>query len=56
MSMTTEARADWKLWRRGGLGASDLPAILGISPWASPFSVWADKCGLLPDEDDEDVG
>lgn len=52
--MTPEERVHWRSWRRGGLGASDLPAILGISPWASPFSVWADKLGLLPDEDDED--
>lgn len=50
---TTDRRAEWKARRRQGLGASDLPAILGLSPWASPFSVWADKSGLLPDEDDE---
>lgn len=53
MTATTTDRPTWKAWRRGGLGASDLPAILGLSPWASPFSVWADKSGLLPDEDDE---
>ncbi len=50
---TLDTRAEWKARRRQGLGASDLPAILGLSPWASPFSVWADKSGLLPDEDDE---
>ena len=47
------ARADWLTWRRGGLGGSDLPAVLGISPWSSPFAVWVDKVGLLPAEDDE---
>jgi putative phage-type endonuclease len=49
-----ESRAEWLRWRRSGIGASDLPAILGISPWASPFSVWADKLGLLPDDDLDD--
>lgn len=53
MTAATVERAEWKARRRQGLGASDLPAILGLSPWASPFSVWADKSGLLPDEDDE---
>jgi len=43
-------RDDWLAWRRGGLGASDIAALMGISPWASPWSVWADKCGLLPPE------
>ena len=47
-------RAEWLAWRRSGIGASDVAGILGISPWASPFTVWADKLGLLPDEDLDD--
>jgi len=43
-------RDTWLEWRRLGLGASDIAGILGISPWASPWSVWADKAGLLPPE------
>lgn len=28
------------------IGASDLAALLGVSPWGTPFSLWADKvCG-----------
>ena len=56
MSTATEARAEWLAWRRTGIGASDVAAILGISPWASPFTVWLDKLGLLSDEelDDDD--
>jgi putative phage-type endonuclease len=42
---------EWLAWRREGIGASDVPAILGLSPWASPWSVWANKVGLLPDEE-----
>lgn len=48
-------RAQWLSWRRGGIGGSDIASILGISPWGSPWTVWADKCGLIPDEQvDED--
>lgn len=56
MTAIDTARAEWLAWRRGGIGASDIAGILGISPWASPFSVWADKMGLLPDDelDDDD--
>ena len=52
----TDTRAEWLQWRRSGIGASDIGALLGISPWASPWSVWADKLGLLPDDqlDDDD--
>lgn len=50
-----EARADWLAWRRHGIGASDIAAIVGISPWASPWSVWADKLDLLPDEPETEV-
>ena len=36
-------RTDWLTKRRTGIGASDVAGILGLSPWSSPFSVWADK-------------
>lgn len=44
-------RDEWLAWRRGGIGASDIAGILGISPWASPYSVWANKVGLVADEE-----
>jgi putative phage-type endonuclease len=34
---------DWLEWRRQGIGASDVAGVLGLSPWASPYSVWSDK-------------
>jgi putative phage-type endonuclease len=52
--VTQPDRAEWLSWRRSGIGASDVAAVLGISPWASPFTVWVDKLGLLPDEDLDD--
>lgn len=36
---------DWKVWRELGLGASDAPAVMGDSPWTSPFQLWLEKTG-----------
>ena len=32
--------------RRDGLGASDVPAIAGASPWVTPVGLWLDRMGL----------
>ena len=37
---------EWKVWRELGLGASDAPVIMGVSPWTSPFQLWLEKTGL----------
>lgn len=36
--------------RRTGIGGSDAAAVLGVSPWESPLSVWEEKRGLRPPE------
>lgn len=36
-------RQTWLEDRKGAIGASDVAAILGVSPWASAWDVWADK-------------
>lgn len=36
-------RADWLEWRRGGIGGSDIGAVLGVSKFRTPFDVWVDK-------------
>lgn len=46
---------DWHEWRRNGIGASDVAGILSESPWASPYSVWASKVGLLPPFEPTDI-
>lgn len=47
-SEETPGTADWLEWRRGGIGASDAAAIVGMSRWASPYSLWLDKTGQVP--------
>lgn len=36
----------WKQWRAGGLGASDTPVIMNVSPWKTRFQLWEEKCGI----------
>lgn len=43
---TTDAnRQEWLAERRSGIGGSEAAAVLGISPWATPVTVWLDKTG-----------
>jgi len=46
-------RASWLTQRRQGIGGSDVAAILGVSPWTSPFDVWLDKTGRIESQPDE---
>jgi len=42
-------RPEWEAARRTGVGASESAAVLGVSPWGSALSVYAEKLGLAPD-------
>ena len=42
------SREEWLEKRKGSIGGSDAAAILGISRFATPYTVWADKTGRLP--------
>lgn len=33
----------WLQWRREGVGGSDAPAIMEVSPWSTPFQKWEEK-------------
>lgn len=41
-------RAAWLEARRGGLGASEVAGVLGVSPWTTPYKVWCDKVATTP--------
>lgn len=45
----------WLAERRTGIGGSDVAAILGLNEWTSPYTVWADKLGLLPEREDSEA-
>jgi putative phage-type endonuclease len=46
--MNAENREGWLALRRTGIGGSDAPAIMGISPWRTPLEVYFEKIGLAP--------
>lgn len=43
--------AEWLEHRRKGIGASDIPIILGLSPYKTPYQLWEQKTGRSKDED-----
>jgi putative phage-type endonuclease len=51
MSTATLDRETWLAERRKGIGASDAPAAIGLSPWKSKFALWAEKAGLAEPDD-----
>ncbi len=38
---------EWHNWRKGVIGASDAPKIMGENPWGSRASLLAEKLGLV---------
>lgn len=49
--VTTSANRDeWLLARRQGLGASDVPSVLGVG-FRTPAEVWAEKAGKVEPDD-----
>jgi putative phage-type endonuclease len=55
MTATDTEHEAWLEWRRGGLGASDIAGVLGLSPWSSPWSVWCRKVGLTGEPDSSEA-
>lgn len=43
---------EWLEWRKKGIGGSDVAALLGMSRYKSPLSVYLDKIGELPPLED----
>ena len=50
LSTVGMGRDEWLEVRRKTLGGSEAAAIVGLSRWASPMSVWAEKLGKLEDK------
>ena len=48
------SRDEWLEHRRKSIGGSDASAILGMNPYSSPYTVWADKLGKLPEKEDNE--
>ena len=44
----TNTHEEWLAERKKSLGGSDVGAVLGMSEYTSPYTVWAEKTGKLP--------
>lgn len=47
-------REEWLTARRAGLGGSDAAAVLGWSPWASPWTTYLNKAEGISDDSDHE--
>ncbi|WP_164885795.1 lambda-exonuclease family protein [Paenirhodobacter populi] len=43
--------ANWKAWRRQGITATDAAVIIGKSSFKTPWRLWSEKMGRLPEDD-----
>ena len=46
---------EWLAFRRGSIGGSDAGAVIGLSKWETPYSVWADKLGMTAAKEDNEA-
>ena len=45
-----QGSAEWHEHRRNHRNASETPAVLGVSPWVTPYQLWQQKLGLVAPE------
>lgn len=55
LSTRSMSRADWLAQRRKSIGGSDAAGIVGLSQYATPYTVWADKTGRFVDQEDNEA-
>lgn len=48
------SQIDWLKERQKGIGGSDVAAILGMSPWRTPYQVWEEKTTPIDETAEED--
>lgn len=46
---------EWLAERKKSIGGSDAAAIVGLSAYCSPYTVWAEKTGRLPPREDNEA-
>lgn len=44
-----ENKEEWLSFRKGYIGGSDAGAVVGLNPYKSAYSLWAEKTGKLPE-------
>lgn len=49
MNLPEQNTENWKEWRKDKIGASDVPIIMGVSPYSTPLQLWKRKLGFTPE-------
>ena len=47
--LKTRSREEWRALRKKYIGGSDAACVVGLNPFASAFSLWAEKVGKVPE-------
>lgn len=55
ISTVNMSHEEWLSHRQKSIGGSDASAIIGLNPYSSPYTVWADKLGELPPKEDNEA-
>lgn len=51
----TSSEDEWLAARRKGVTASEIAVLMGLSPYSSPYALYHQKLGILPDQADQAV-
>ena len=49
------SRREWLELRKKGIGGSDAASIVGLNPYVTPYKLWAEKTGRLPEQEDNEA-
>lgn len=55
VNVSTITREQWLEYRRSGIGGSDASTIVGLNPYSSPYALFCDKMGALPEKEDTEA-
>lgn len=55
ISTRNMSHEEWLSHRQKSIGGSDASAIIGLNPYSSPYTVWADKLGRIPPKEDNEA-
>jgi len=55
MARIEQRSQEWLDLRRTKLGASDAAAVMGVSPWTTPYQLWLEKTGRIPPKAENDA-
>src|ERR1700730_15622417 len=51
-ALVPASREEWLALRMPTVGASEVAALVGASPYETPYSLWARKSGLVPEAEE----